>query len=80
MRSEEIMPNGRMVLVSVGRNTSDPLYRDCFQWWSVLSDSLLDLVSEGTVKESEVNSFNMPFYDPNEGEIHSNNVKRLQTE
>ncbi|CAH2033688.1 unnamed protein product [Thlaspi arvense] len=69
MRSEEIMPNGRMVLALIGRNASDPLYRDCFHMWSLLSDSLLDLVSEGVVKESEVDAFNVPFYDPTEGEV-----------
>ncbi|CAA7055053.1 unnamed protein product [Microthlaspi erraticum] len=69
MRSEEMMPNGRMVLAFISRNASDPLYRDCFHMWSVLSDSLLDLVAEGVVKESEVDAFNMPFYDPEEGEV-----------
>uniref|UniRef100_A0A1J3HUL4 Salicylate/benzoate carboxyl methyltransferase n=1 Tax=Noccaea caerulescens TaxID=107243 RepID=A0A1J3HUL4_NOCCA len=69
MRSEEIMPNGRMILAFIGRNASDPLFRDCFNPCQLLSDSLLDLVSEGLVKESEVDAFNMPFYDPNEGEV-----------
>ncbi|CAA7059381.1 unnamed protein product [Microthlaspi erraticum] len=69
MRSEEIMPNGRMILTFIGRNASDPLFRDCFHMWLLLSDSLLDLVTEGLVKESEVDALNMPFYDPNEEEV-----------
>ncbi|KFK44404.1 hypothetical protein AALP_AA1G252900 [Arabis alpina] len=51
------------------REALDPKYRDSFHMWSVLSDSLLDLVSEGLVKESQVDAFNMPFYDPNEVEM-----------
>ncbi|KAJ0253641.1 hypothetical protein HA466_0112970 [Hirschfeldia incana] len=69
MRSEEIVPNGQMVLTFVGRKVSDPLSKDCFQVWSLLSDCILDLVSEGIVKESEMHSFNMPFYNPNEEEV-----------
>ncbi|VVA90764.1 unnamed protein product [Arabis nemorensis] len=57
MRSEEIMPNGRMVLVFMGRQASDPMYRDCFH------------PHVGLVKESEVDAFNMPFYDPTKGEV-----------
>ncbi|XP_024013684.1 salicylate/benzoate carboxyl methyltransferase isoform X2 [Eutrema salsugineum] len=69
MRSEEMVPNGHMVLTFVGRKVSDPLYQDCFQVWSLLSDCLLDLVSEGVVKESDIESFNMPFYNPNEEDV-----------
>ncbi|CAH2074177.1 unnamed protein product [Thlaspi arvense] len=70
MRSEEMVSNGRMVLTLIGRNTlDDPLYRDCCHFWTLLSNSLRDLVFEGLVSASKVNSFNMPFYDPNEEEV-----------
>ncbi|CAG7888399.1 unnamed protein product [Brassica rapa] len=69
MRAEETMPNGRMVLTLVGRKALDPLSKDCFQNWSLISHSLLDLVSEGIVKESDVESFNLPFYNPDENEV-----------
>ncbi|WZY70328.1 hypothetical protein YC2023_002568 [Brassica napus] len=52
-----------------GRNASDPLYRESCHYWSLLADSLLDLVSEGIVKESDVDSFNLPFYDAGEEEV-----------
>uniref|UniRef100_A0A1J3DPW1 Salicylate/benzoate carboxyl methyltransferase n=1 Tax=Noccaea caerulescens TaxID=107243 RepID=A0A1J3DPW1_NOCCA len=69
MRSEEFVPNGHMVLTFVGRKVTEPLSKDCFQVWSLLSDCLLDLVSEGVVRESEMEYFNMPFYNPNEEEV-----------
>ncbi|ESQ45426.1 hypothetical protein EUTSA_v10011047mg, partial [Eutrema salsugineum] len=69
MRSEEMVPNGHMVLTFVGRKVSDNLSKACFQVWSLLSDCLLDLVSEGVFRESEMESFNMPFYNPNEDEV-----------
>ncbi|CAF1791296.1 unnamed protein product [Brassica oleracea var. botrytis] len=70
MRSEEMVSNGRMVITLLGRNTiDDPLYRDCCHHLTLLSDSLRDLVIEGLVSASTVNSFNMPFYDPTEEEV-----------
>ncbi|KAJ0230927.1 hypothetical protein HA466_0304620 [Hirschfeldia incana] len=69
MRAEEIVPNGRMALTLVGRKALDPLSKDCFQNWSLISHSLLDLVTEGIVKESDVESFNLPFYNPEENEV-----------
>ena len=47
MRSEEMVSNGRMVLTLIGRKTlDDPLYRDCCHFWTLLSESLHDLVLE----------------------------------
>nr|VDD21106.1 unnamed protein product [Brassica rapa] len=70
MRSEEMVSNGRMVITLLGRNAiDDPLYRDCCHHLTLLSDSLRDLVFEGLVSASKVNSFKVPFYDPNEEEV-----------
>ncbi|CAA0406035.1 putative SAM dependent carboxyl methyltransferase [Arabidopsis thaliana] len=69
LRADETVPNARMALTFVGRKSLDPLSKDCFQNWSLISDSLLDLVSEGIVKESDVDSFNLPFYNPDESEV-----------
>ncbi|KAL0875110.1 hypothetical protein Bca101_024815 [Brassica carinata] len=70
MRSEEMVSNGRMVLTIMGRNTIDnPLYRDCCHCWTLLSNSLCDLVLEGLLSASKVNSFKIPFYDPTEEEV-----------
>ncbi|CAH2070213.1 unnamed protein product [Thlaspi arvense] len=70
MRSQEMVSNGRMVLTVMGRNTlDDPLFRDCCHCWTLLSNSLCDLVLEGHLSASKVNSFKIPFYDPNEEEL-----------
>ncbi|XP_010496386.1 PREDICTED: salicylate/benzoate carboxyl methyltransferase-like [Camelina sativa] len=70
LRSEEIVSNGHMVLTFIGRNTlNDPLYRDCCHFWTLLSKSLCDLVFEGLVSKSKLDTFNMPFYDPNVHEL-----------
>ncbi|KAG2262534.1 hypothetical protein Bca52824_069613 [Brassica carinata] len=70
MRSEEMVSSGRMVITLFGRNTiDDPLYRDCCHHLTLLSDSLRDLVFEGLVSASKVNSFKMPFYDPTKEEV-----------
>ncbi|XP_010431112.1 PREDICTED: salicylate/benzoate carboxyl methyltransferase-like [Camelina sativa] len=70
MRSEEMVYSGRMVLTLMGRNIlDDPSYRDCCHMWTLLPDSLRDLVFEGLVSASKVKSFKMPFYDPSEEEV-----------
>ncbi|XP_006398896.2 salicylate/benzoate carboxyl methyltransferase isoform X2 [Eutrema salsugineum] len=70
LRSEEMISNGRMVLTFIGRNNMDnPLHRDCCHFWTLLSKSLRDLVIEGLVSASKVDSFYMPFYDPSEKEV-----------
>ncbi|KAJ0243920.1 hypothetical protein HA466_0199030 [Hirschfeldia incana] len=70
MRSEEMVSNGRMVLTLIGRKTlDDPLYRDCCHFWTLLSQSLQDLVLDGILSASKVSSFKMPFYDPNKEEV-----------
>ncbi|KAB2010027.1 hypothetical protein ES319_D10G207800v1 [Gossypium barbadense] len=83
LRSEEIMPQGCMVLTCTGRKNPNPSKED--YGWDLLSKSLLDLVVEGVVKEADVDSFNVPHYTPCKGEIAeiveregSFDIKRLQ--
>ncbi|RID53897.1 hypothetical protein BRARA_G01263 [Brassica rapa] len=60
-----------MVLTFIGRNTlDDPLYRDCCHFWTLLSESMRDLVFEDIVSASKVESFNMPFYDLSKEEVN----------
>ncbi|XP_019097984.1 PREDICTED: salicylate/benzoate carboxyl methyltransferase-like [Camelina sativa] len=70
LRAEEMVSSGCMVLTFIGRSTIDnPLHRDCCHFWTLLSKALCDLVVEGLVSASKVNSFYIPFYDPNEKEV-----------
>ncbi|PWA94980.1 benzoate carboxyl methyltransferase [Artemisia annua] len=69
VRSKEVVSGGRMVLTLVGRSFSDPTIDDCVVPWELLTLSLLDLVKEGLVRESDITSFNIPIYNPCEDEI-----------
>ncbi|KAL8092362.1 benzoate carboxyl methyltransferase-like [Apium graveolens] len=64
MRSEEIIPDGRMVLTLLGRGVSDPNSEECCYIHELLAKSLQDLVAEGLLGEEDINSFNLPFYTP----------------
>ncbi|KAK1435713.1 hypothetical protein QVD17_01479 [Tagetes erecta] len=69
MRSEEIVCGGRLVLTIVGRSVVDPTSDDGCRLWELLAQSLLDMVKEGMVQESDVNSFNVPIYYPCDDEV-----------
>ncbi|KAK8515621.1 hypothetical protein V6N13_139408 [Hibiscus sabdariffa] len=68
-RSEEMINGGRMLLTLVGRSIIDPTSKDCCSLWDLLTKSLLDLVDKGLVDESDVDSFNMPYYFPCKEEV-----------
>ncbi|KAF8050670.1 hypothetical protein N665_1909s0005 [Sinapis alba] len=57
IRSKEVVSNRRMVLIFRGRNAFDPLYRESYHYYG------------GIVKESDVDSFNLQFYDAGEEEV-----------
>ncbi|GMI80270.1 hypothetical protein like AT5G66430 [Hibiscus trionum] len=67
MRSEEIIPQGRMVLTFMARKNQNPSDED--YGWELLAKSLLDLVAQGVVKEADVDSFNLPMYSPCKEEV-----------
>nr|XP_043639056.1 benzoate carboxyl methyltransferase-like [Erigeron canadensis] len=72
MRSEELVSRGCMVLVFIGRSSPDPTSDDCCSLLGLLAQSLVDMVKEvGLVRESDVNSFNMPVYFPCEDEVRN---------
>ncbi|KAK8619908.1 hypothetical protein V6N13_066405 [Hibiscus sabdariffa] len=68
-RSEEMINGGRMLLTLVGRSIIDPTSKDCCSLWDLLAKSLLDLVDQGLVDESDVDSFNKSFYYPCKEEV-----------
>ncbi|KAJ0039780.1 hypothetical protein Pint_28336 [Pistacia integerrima] len=69
LRSEEIICGGRMLLTFIGRSVADPWSKDCCYLWELLTKSILELVDEGQVEESELDSFNLPFYSPYAEEV-----------
>ncbi|KAL6346363.1 hypothetical protein AAG906_033159 [Vitis piasezkii] len=86
LRSEEIKPGGRMVITITGRSIEDPSSKDCCDLWELLAKSLLDMLADGLVEEADVDSFNLPMYNPFEGEVKalieeegSFNLDKLET-
>ncbi|KAK9075330.1 hypothetical protein SSX86_003653 [Deinandra increscens subsp. villosa] len=71
LRSEEIVCGGHMVLTLVGRSVADPTSNDGCCLLQLHAQSLLDMVKEGLVQESDINSFNVPLYHPCEDEVRN---------
>ncbi|KAM7267230.1 hypothetical protein ACFE04_009396 [Oxalis oulophora] len=69
LRSKEMMSGGRMILTLPGRIEMDPTSKYCCYIWETLSKCLHELVDEGLVKEDDIDSFNIPLYNPHEEEI-----------
>ncbi|XP_047306549.1 probable jasmonic acid carboxyl methyltransferase 2 [Impatiens glandulifera] len=70
-RSQEIVPNGRMILTFMGRSFSDLWNDDSCYLYGLLAQSLNDMTSQGLVKQDEVDSFNLPLYTPYKDEVES---------
>ncbi|KAK4397146.1 Benzoate carboxyl methyltransferase [Sesamum angolense] len=70
-RGEEMAPGGRMVLTFVGRSVADPSSKDGAVHFTLLADTLLDMINEGLIKEADLHSFNMPIYTPSKQEVEA---------
>ncbi|KAJ4817981.1 S-adenosyl-L-methionine-dependent methyltransferase superfamily protein [Rhynchospora pubera] len=70
-RNEELHSEGHMVLIIPGRLSADPSTEESAVWISWYEEGLQDLVSEGIVKASDVDSFNIPLYFPSMAEVKS---------
>ncbi|KAI3693866.1 hypothetical protein L1987_76821 [Smallanthus sonchifolius] len=64
-----MISGGRMILTIAGRSITDPTSDDCCIGWELLAKSLADMLKEGLVQESKINSFNIPLYSPYEDEV-----------
>ncbi|KAI3675052.1 hypothetical protein L1987_84634 [Smallanthus sonchifolius] len=71
MRSEEVIRGGSMVLTIPARSIVDPTTDDCCALLELLGQSLVDMLKEGLVQESDIISFNVPVYFPCEDEIRN---------
>ncbi|KAI3816353.1 hypothetical protein L1987_16046 [Smallanthus sonchifolius] len=58
MRYEEVVRGGSMVLTFPARSIVNPTSEDGSALMGILGQSLVDLLKEGLVQESDVNSFN----------------------
>ncbi|KAK4397157.1 Benzoate carboxyl methyltransferase [Sesamum angolense] len=69
LRGEEMITGGRMVLTFIGRSVKDPSCKHHSAHYTLLSQTLLDMVAEGLVKMDDLYSFNVPIYMPCEEEV-----------
>ncbi|KAI7754715.1 hypothetical protein M8C21_009475 [Ambrosia artemisiifolia] len=69
MRSEEVVHGGSMIITFLARGVTDPTADDSWALLELLGQSLVDLIKEGLVRESDINSFNVPLYFPCEEEL-----------
>ncbi|XP_076893650.1 benzoate carboxyl methyltransferase-like [Bidens hawaiensis] len=69
LRFEELVCGGCMVLTLRSRSSLDPTGDDSNSFWDLLTISLLEMLKEGLVQESDIISFNIPFYFPHEDEL-----------
>ncbi|MFS7915573.1 putative salicylate carboxymethyltransferase [Helianthus anomalus] len=69
LRLEELVHDGRMVITFRCRSSLDPTNDECSTLWELLTMSLLEMLKEGLVRESYINSFNLPFYFPHGDEL-----------
>ncbi|ESW28067.1 hypothetical protein PHAVU_003G256100 [Phaseolus vulgaris] len=69
-RAEELVEGGRMVLTFLGRSNEDPCSKNnlCYIW-ELMASALNDMVSQGMIKEEQVDSFNIPQYTPSPSEV-----------
>ncbi|GAY40384.1 S-adenosyl-L-methionine-dependent methyltransferase superfamily protein [Citrus sinensis] len=69
-RSQEMVPNGRLVLVFNGRPSADFTRDYCYPIpWESLSEAIAAMVSEGLIQEEKLDSFNVPVYAPSQKEL-----------
>ncbi|KAF2292457.1 hypothetical protein GH714_023011 [Hevea brasiliensis] len=87
-RSEEIIQGGHMFITIYGRddNYDDSSHKYTPNMWELLGITLNDMVSEGLIEESKLDSFNIPVYGPSAEELKnvieaqgSFTINRLET-
>ncbi|KAF5959703.1 hypothetical protein HYC85_000912 [Camellia sinensis] len=61
-RSQEVVPNGCMVLILRGRQSSHPSNMESCFTWELLAIAIAQLVSQGLIDEDKLDTFNVPSY------------------
>ncbi|KAF5959701.1 hypothetical protein HYC85_000910 [Camellia sinensis] len=65
-RSQEVVPNGCMVLILRGRLSSDPSDMESCFTWELLAIAIAEL---GLIDEDKLDTFNVPSYFPSLEEV-----------
>ncbi|KAL4292138.1 hypothetical protein GQ457_14G003990 [Hibiscus cannabinus] len=68
-RSEELVANGRMVLITLGRIDREHVDRGNSFFWEILSRCLAISVSQGEIEEEKVDCYDVHFYAASRNEI-----------
>ncbi|KAF8006285.1 hypothetical protein BT93_K0547 [Corymbia citriodora subsp. variegata] len=68
-RCEEMVDNGRLVLVLQGRKEEDFASIDNVDIWDKLGEAIADLVSEGFIEEEKLDTLNVPYYTASSEEV-----------
>ncbi|GMH03013.1 hypothetical protein Nepgr_004852 [Nepenthes gracilis] len=67
LRSKEIIPKGRMVLIIMATIESGEPHPGSV--WELLGMTLKDMALEGLIEEEKLDAFNLPIYNPSVGEV-----------
>ncbi|KAJ4834016.1 hypothetical protein Tsubulata_004006 [Turnera subulata] len=68
-RSLEMISGGRMVLHTMGRSDQNPACKNGIELWELAGETLKDMVDEGRIEESILDSYNIPAYCPSAQEV-----------
>ncbi|KAI3910241.1 hypothetical protein MKW92_001196 [Papaver armeniacum] len=71
-RSKEVVKGGRMVLTILGRGDDvGPSSKECCYIWELLSNALNYMMTQGKIKEEDLDLCNIPHYIPSSSEVKS---------
>nr|CAB3447595.1 unnamed protein product [Digitaria exilis] len=77
LRHKELVSNGQMVLIFLGRKNEDVLRGEASYYiWGLLARALQSLVKEGRVEKERLDSFSLPFYAPSIDEVKDAIIKQ----
>ncbi|KAL1317488.1 hypothetical protein HN51_069829 [Arachis hypogaea] len=68
-RSEELVVDGRMVLIFLGRRGTEHVDKGNSFFWQILSRSFAILVSQGGIEQEKLDSYDVHFYAPSREEV-----------
>lgn len=68
-RSQEVVTEGRMVLIFLGRRGANHFDRGNSFFWELLYRSLAILVSQGEIEEEKLDDYDVHFYAPSKEEL-----------